>query len=142
MKYKKLLINLFKKPLFVQVIFLIALIGVISFFKPSLYLSDSTTFNLATLVINFETEKRFFEGEVTKNMTILDALNYAVSVGKIRFNYTIDKSDNVNIMEIDGQTNGISNKYFVFYLNSKKVPTKDLNRKVIHGGDKIEIRNE
>lgn len=142
MKYKKLLTNFFKKPLFAQIILLIALIGIISFFKLSFNLLSGNATNLATLIINFETEKRFFEGEVVKDMTVLDALSTAVSVGKIKFNYAIDKSGNVNILEIDGHINKVGNKYFVFYLNSKKIATKDLNKEVIHGRDRIEIRNE
>ena len=133
------LINFFKKPFFAQIILLIALVGIIYFLKLSFDLSGNNTPNLATLVINFETEKRFFEGEVVKDMTMLDALSVAVSVGKIKLNYAIDESGSVNIMEIDGHTNGISNKYFVFYLNSKKVAAKDLNKEIVHNRDRIEI---
>ena len=142
MKYKKLFKNLFKKSLFYQILLLIMLVGIISFLKLSSSFLNNNVPGLATLVINFETEKRFFEGDVIKNMTILDALSAAVSVGKIKLNYAIDKSENVNILEIDGQINGINGKYFVFYLNSKKVATKDLNKKVIRSGDRIEIRYE
>ncbi len=136
MKYK----NFFKKPLFVQIALLLALAGLVYFLKPSLNLSNSNTSGLATLAINFETEKRFFEGEVVKDMTMLDALSAVVSVGKIKLNYVIDKSGNVNIWEIDGYTNGGGNKYFTFYLNSKKIATKDLNRETVRKRDKIEIR--
>ena len=139
MKYKKLLINFFKNNHLIKAVLIIAGIGILSFFKPSFDLSKSETSGLATLVINFETEKRFFEGEVTKDMTMLDALNLAVSVGKIRLNYAIDKSGNINVAEIDGHTNGVNNKYFIFYLNSKTIAPKDLNRRIIHKGDKIEI---
>ena len=142
MKYKKLLTGFFKKPLFAQIILLMALAGIISFFKPSFDFSNGNTSGLATLVINLETEKRVFEGEVVKAMTMLDALNAAVSVGNIKLNYAIDKSGDVNIMEIDGHTNGVDNKYFVFYLNSKKVAAKDLNKKPVYNRDRIEIRNE
>ncbi len=142
MKYKKLLINFFKKPLFAQIMLLLALIGIVSFFKLSFNFSDNNASGLATLVINFETEKRFFEGDVVKDMTMLDALNAAVSVGNIKLNYALDKSGNVNIMEIDGHVNGTGNKYFVFYLNSNKVAAKNLNKNYVHGGDRIEIRNE
>lgn len=141
MSYKKLLLVFFKKPIFAQAILLIMLIGVVSFFKLSFDFPSVTT-NFASLIINFETEKRFFEGEVVKDMTVLDALNAAVSVGKIKFNYAIDESQNVTVGEIDGYINGAGNKYFVFYLNSKKVPVQDLNKKEVHGGDKIEILNE
>ena len=139
MKYKKSLAIIFKKPLFAQIVLLIALMGAIYFFKLSFHSSSNTTPNLATLAINFETEKRFFEGEVVKDMTVLDGLNAAVSAGKIKLNFAIDGSGNVDIMEIDGHANGIGNKYFVFYLNSKKVTTKELNREAVHSGDRIEI---
>jgi len=142
MNYKKLLMDLFKKTVFAQILLLMVLIGIIYFFRLSLDLSNNNTSSVATLFINLETERRLFEGEVVKDMTILDALNAAVSIGKIRLNYAIDKSGNVNILEIDGHTNGVDNKYFTFYLNSKKIAQEDLNRKTIRGGDKIEIRNE
>ncbi len=121
---------------------LMVLMGIILFFKPSFNSSDINSASLATLVINFETEKRFFEGEVIKDMTILDALSMAVSVGKIKLNFVIDESGNVNVKEIDGHINGAGNKYFVFYLNSKRVALKNLNKEVIHNGDRIEILNE
>lgn len=142
MNYKKLLPNFFKKPIFAQIILLIVLLGIISFVKLSFNFSDNSTTELATLVINFESEKRFFEGEVVDNMTMLDALNAAVSIGKIKFNYAIDESSNVSVLEIDGHTNGFGNKYFIFYLNSQKVPVQDLNKKEVRGGDKVEILNE
>src|SRR3989344_9067796 len=128
MKYKKLLLDFFRKTLFAQILLLTVLIVIVYLLKLSFNLQDNNTSGLATLVINFETEKRFFEGEVAKNMTMLDALSAAVSVGNIKLNYAIDKSGDVNIMEIDGHTNGVDNKYFVFYLNSKKVAAKDLNK--------------
>ena len=140
--HKQSLTNFFKKPIFAQIILLVTLLGVISFFKLSFNFSDDSTPELATLIINFETEKRFFEGEVVDNMTMLDALNAAVSIGKIKFNYSIDESSDVNVLEIDGHTNGVGNKYFVFYLNSQKVSVQDLNKKRVYGGDKIEILNE
>ncbi len=75
-------------------------------------------------------------------MTILDALSASVSVGKIKLNYIIDKYDNVTIFEIDSHVNGTDGKYFVFYLNSQKVPVKNIHKEMIDSGDKIEIRNE
>lgn len=140
MKYK----NFFKKTIFAQILLIILVIGSIVFFKLSLNLvdTDNDDGNLAVLFINFNNQKRFFEGEVVEDMTMLDALNAAVSVGKIKFNYSINNSGNVNVAEIDGHTNGTDNKYFIFYLNSKEVPAEDLNKKVVHGGDRIEIQNE
>lgn len=136
MKYQKLLTNFFKERLLTRIIVSLALIGTIFL---SLILFYGNTPGLATLVINLQAEKRFFEGEVLANMTMLDALNAAVSVGKIKFNYAIDKSGNVNVVEIDGHANGIGGKNFVFSLNSKKVATKDLNRKKVNNRDRIEI---
>lgn len=144
MKYKYLLPNFFKKPIFSQIVLLMLLMGIIYFFKLPFNLSrnNTNTSNLASLFINFEKEKRFFEGDVVKDMTVLDALNAAVSVGNIKFNYAIDESGNVYVLEIDGHINKIDNKYFVFYINSKRVATKDLNKEIVHAGDSIEIRNE
>ena len=140
MKYK----NFFKKTIFAQILLIILVIGSIVFFKLSLNLvdTDNDDGNLAVLFINFNNQKRFFEGEVVEDMTMLDALSVAVSVGKIKLNYAIDNSGNVRVAEIDGHTNGTDNKYFIFYLNSKKVSVEDLNKEVVHGGDRIEIQNE
>ncbi len=142
MKYKKSLTNFFKKPILAKAMLLATLLVIVYFFKPSFNLSQNDSSGLASLIINFETEKRLFEGEVVKDMTMLDVLSLAVSVGKIKLNYVIDESGNVNVMEIDGHTNGVNNKYFVFYLNSKKVATKILNKEKVHRGDNIEIKNE
>ena len=140
MKYKKLLINFFKKTTFLQIALIV--VGILSLFRLSFDFSNSNNKDLATLIINFETEKRLFEGEVVKDMTILDALSMAVSVGKIKLNYAINDSGEVNILEIDDHINGIENKYFVFYLNSKRIDTKNLNKEMVHNGDRIEIKNE
>lgn len=139
MRYENLLITFFKKPPLIKIALIIIGISILSFLKLSYDFSKDGSAGLATLVINFETEKRVFEGEVAGNMTMLDALNLAVSVGKIKFNYAIDKSGDIHVAEIDGHTNGFNNKYFIFYLNSKTIPAKDLNRKIIHKRDKIEV---
>lgn len=139
---KKLPVDFFKKTIFVQIILLMVLFGVVYFTKLSFNLSDTENTGLATLIINTKTERRIFEGEVVKDMTILDALNMATAVGKIELNYAIDDSGKVSVLEINGHTNNDSDKYFVFYLNSKKIDTKDLNKKTIRGGDKIEIQYE
>jgi hypothetical protein len=142
MKYNKLLTAFFKKTILAQIVFLTAVFILVYILKPSFNFSGNSTPNLATLFINFETEKRFFEGEVVQNMTILDVLNAAVPTGNIKFNYAISDSGNVIVMEIDGHTNGTDNKYFNFYLNSKKIATKDLNKEIVREGDKIEVRDE
>lgn len=94
---------------------------------------------LATLAVNFETGKRLFEGEVYTGMTILDALNAAMSVGKIKLNYALDDKNQTQIMEIDGYTNNTGGKSFLFYLNNKEVAPQNLNKVRIEAGDKIEI---
>lgn len=131
-----------KKTIFAQILLLMILFGVVYFMKLSFNLSDTENTGLATLIINTATEKRIFEGEVVKDMTVLDALNVATSVGKIKLNYAIDDYGKVVVLEIDGHTNGFGNKYFVFYLNSKKINTVDLNKKTVHSGDEIEIQYE
>lgn len=142
MKYKNFLRDFTKKTIFVQILLLIVLFGTVYFIKLPFNRSDTENTGLATLIINTKTEKRVFEGEVVEDMTILDTLNLATSVGKIKLNYAIDNSGKVNVLEIDGYTNGFGNKYFVFYLNSKKVNAGDLNKKTVYGGDEIEIQYE
>ena len=142
MKSKKSPTDFSKTNIFAQIMLLALLMGAIYLFKPSTNLFNNGTPDLATLIINFETLKKSFEGEVIEDMTMLDALNAAVSVGKLKFTYAIDESGNVSVMEIYGYINGVNNKYLAFYLNSQKVAAEDLNKEIIHGGDRIEIRNE
>src|SRR3989344_1323060 len=117
MKSKKSPTDFSKTNIFAQIMLLALLMGAIYLFKPSTNLFNNGTPDLATLIINFETLKKSFEGEVIEDMTMLDALNAAVSVGKLKFTYAIDESGNVSIMEIFGYINGVNNKYLAFYLN-------------------------
>ena len=96
----------------------------------------------ASLLINFEDKQRLFEGEVIDNMTVLGALNAAVSAGQIKLKYNIGQNNTVEIMEINDHFNNTAGKMFLFYLNGGKIDAKNINRIYIKTGDKIEIRFE
>jgi len=141
MNCKKYLESFFKKRHRVEITSIIALLILASIFNmfANQLKQERGQEKLATLAVNFETEKRFFEGEVYDGMTILDALNAAVSVGKIKLNYFLNDKNQTQIMELDGYVNGIEDKYFSFYLNDKRIDSQNLNKVYLKAGDKIEI---
>lgn len=141
MNYKEYLKSFFKPRHRVEIAYIIALLILASIFKISVnqLKQERGQEELATLAVNFETEKRFFEGEVYDGMTILDALNAAMSVGEIKLNYVLDDKNQTQIMELDGHINNNEGKHFSFYLNNKEINSQNLNNTYLKAGDKIEI---
>ncbi|MEX2090988.1 MAG: hypothetical protein WD989_02595 [Candidatus Paceibacterota bacterium] len=145
MSYKKSFKHLFKKRYLIEIVSIVVLLILASAFKVSVdQLKDETENNngLATLAINFETENRLFEGEVYDGMTVLDALNIAMGVGKIKLNYVLDDENQTWFMEIDGHINGLVNKHFTFYINEKLADSRDMNRTKLKPGDSVVIKYE
>jgi len=141
MNYKKYFASFFKGRHQVEIASIVALLILALAFKISVnqLKQGGEQEELATLAVNFETGKRLFEGEVYDGMTILDALNVAMSVGEIKLNYVLDDKNQTQIMELDGQINNIDGKYFSFYLNNQKVDSQNLNKVRLKAGDRIEI---
>ncbi len=141
MSYKESSKSFSKKKYLIEISSVVALLILASIFKISVnqLKQEGRGERLATLAVNFETEKRFFEGEVYDGMTILDALNMAVSVGQIKLNYVLDDKNQTQIMELGGHTNNIEGKNFSFYLNNQKVDSQNLNKVRLKAGDRIEI---
>ncbi|OGN00853.1 MAG: hypothetical protein A2651_03180 [Candidatus Yanofskybacteria bacterium RIFCSPHIGHO2_01_FULL_42_12] len=145
MNSKKYPDTFISETLLVQVILVVVVVGIVVFFDK---LSNGEWFSVddgskreATLIIDFDNMRRTFEGEVIEEMTILDALNASVTAGQIKLTYTVDDNNHTSVAEIDGHS-AVFGKNFFFYLNEKKIHTKDLNRTFVDPGDKITIKLE
>ncbi|MBI2064231.1 MAG: hypothetical protein HYT66_00770 [Candidatus Yanofskybacteria bacterium] len=146
MNYKKSFKPFFKKRYLVELASIIVLLLLASVFKITVdNLKDAGSGGkngLATLAVNFDNLKRTFEGEVVEDMTVLDALNMAMAVGKIKLTYALDDKNQVRVMEINGHLNRVADKHFTFFLNDKQVDSKDLNNVNLKAGDRIVIKYE
>lgn len=145
MNYKKLLKPYFKKRHLIEVTSIIVLLLLASLFKitvDNLKDAGSGGNGLATLAVNFDNLKRSFEGEVVEDMTVLDALNIAMAVGKIKLNYVLDDKNQTWVMEINDHLNSVENKHFLFFINGEKVDSKNLNKVNLKPGDSIVIKYE
>lgn len=101
-----------------------------------------TTENLgkeATLLIDFDSEKRMFEGEVIEKMTVLDVLNASVNTGKIKLRYSVDTGNNTIVAEIDGHS-ASDGKNFSFYINGKETASANINKIFVNPGDEIIVK--
>lgn len=107
-------------------------------FRQNSQSADNST--QASLLINFEDKQRLFEGTVTSDMTMLDALNAATAAGHIKLKYAAGKDNKVDVMEINDHINHTAGKSFLFYLNGGKIDAQNINRILIKTGDIIEIK--
>ena len=145
MNYKKSLKPFFKKRYLVEIASIVVLLILATVFKitvDNLKDAGNSGSNLATLAVNFDNLKRSFEGEVAEDMTVLDALNMAMAVGKIKLNYALDEKNQVRVMEINDHLNKVGNKHFAFFLNDKQISSENLNKTKIKPGDSVVIRYE
>ena len=145
MNYKKSLKPFFKKRHLVEIASIVVLLILASVFKitvDNLKDAENGGNNLATLAINFDNLKRSFEGEVVEDMTVLDALNMAMAVGKIKLNYALDQKNQTWVMEINDHLNKVGNKHFAFFLNDKRIDSENLNKTRIKHGDSVVIKYE
>ena len=145
MSYKKSFGPIFKERYIVEIVSIVVLLVIASLFKISVDHVKNTgsgTDRLASLTVNFNSPNRYFEGEVVENMTVLDALNMAMAAGKIKLNYALDDKNQTLVMEINDHLNKVGDRNFAFYLNDKKIDSKDLNKTRIEAGDKVVIKYE
>lgn len=114
------------------------LVVALFYFKLDMPMSGSH----AQLIINFDVAKgRIFEGPVTADMTILQALYSSSIDGKFDVRYALQNDGAVALARIDGMIN-LSNKSWHFYLNKKLINTADINKIKIKAGDLIEAKYE
>jgi len=85
---------------------------------------------------------RKFEGEVSRDMTILGAVYAASLTGDFEFRYSIDKNGEVHIAKIGDTINSPDMPNWLFYLNGKLVRSGDIDQVKIRAGDLIEARYE
>ena len=145
MNYKRSLKPFFKKSYLVELASSVVLLMLASVFKitvDNLKETESGGDGLATLAVNFDDIKRTFEGEVTEDMTVLDALNMAMAAGKIELNYALDDENQTWVLEINDHLNRVGDKHFVFFINDKQINSKDLNKTELKPGDKVVIKYE
>lgn len=145
MNYKKSLKPFFKKRYLVEIASIVVLLLLASVFKitvDNLKDAGNSGNSLATLAINFDNLKRSFEGEIMEDTTVLDALNMAMAVGKIKLNYVLDDKNQTWVMEINDHLNRVGDKHFAFFLNDNPVDSKDLNKVNLKAGDSIVIKYE
>jgi len=76
------------------------------------------------------------------DMTILDALNMAMTAGKIKLNYALGENNQTRVMEINDHLNKVGNKHFAFFLNDKWIDSENLNKTKIKPGDSVVIKYE
>lgn len=130
--------------IFAQIALAIILVGAVVLIDRT-FRRDNSDFirsGNAVLSINFDGAKRTFEGETANGMTILGAFNASAAAGQIKFKYAVNKDNETELLEVDGRLNGLGNKFFKVYLNSRPVDSRDIHRIKISGGDKIELRFE
>src|SRR3989338_11131260 len=135
MSYKNLQPNFFKETVFAQILIVVIVVVFTLFMKFPFTSLNNDVEPFATISLKIDSTQRTFEGEVTKDMTVLNSLNIATNAGKIEFNYFLDKHNNVTIVRIGDHANGMANKFFIFYLNSKSLNSSDLNKETIKSGD-------
>ncbi len=90
----------------------------------------------ARLVIDFGSNQRSFEGQVTSGMTILDALNASVIAGGIPLQFVIQDGQ-ARIVEIDGHRDG---QPMTVFLNSQPIDPSGIHALLIKAQDEVVIR--
>lgn len=98
--------------------------------------------NNAFLVIDYGESRRAFKGEVTDQMTILDALIVSSMAGNFEFRYVL-LNDQTDILKIDNfAEDGLNEKSWNFYLNDQKLETEQIHKIQIKERDKILVKFE
>ena len=95
--------------------------------------------NTARLEIDYGGRHRAFEGEITSEMSVLDALLAASRGGDFEVRYAI-LEDAADIMGVDGLIeDGLDGEWF-FYLNGRRIETTEIHKVRIKSGDKILVK--
>ncbi|MBI2065367.1 MAG: hypothetical protein HYT62_04965 [Candidatus Yanofskybacteria bacterium] len=93
------------------------------------------------MFISEKGERRMFQGEVIKDMTVLQALVASSRAGQIKLEYSIDSENHVVIDSLNGYARARDER-LTFYLNGLQVSMSDISSTFIMAGDKIEVRLE
>ena len=91
---------------------------------------------MAYFEIDYGSKRRAFEGEVSSNMSILDALLAASRAGSFDVRYALI-GDKAEVMKINGLIeDGLDGRWH-FYLNQEEIPAGEIHKIKIKPGDKI-----
>ncbi len=96
----------------------------------------------ARLDLDINGRKRSFEGEVTRNMTVIDVIQAAALAGNISLALVKDENGGFFIRSIDGYSSVTSTKKLDIYLNSSKIDPAKISSTIVRSGDKIIITTE
>lgn len=92
--------------------------------------------NAARIEFDYGTKQRAFKGDVSPDMSLLDALLAASRGGSFEIRYAL-LGDKTDIMKIeDSAEDGLDGQWH-FYLNKKEVRADELHKIKIKPGDKI-----
>lgn len=91
--------------------------------------------------IDFGTGKRAFEGEILKDMSILDALIISSQIGNFEIGYNLS-NDKLSLSMVDGLKNEGFTKKWNFYLNGQLIDSYTIHKAKVMPGDKILLRLE
>lgn len=121
--------------------FWLVVIVVIFGFYSGFFQGLFSSVNMARLEIDFGERRRVFEGELTPEMSVLDALLAASRGGDFEVRYAI-LEDAADIMRINGFTeDGLDGEWF-FYLNGRKIEAAEIHKIRVKSGDKILVKFE
>jgi len=94
----------------------------------------------ATVTIQWPVgQTRTFEGDISANMTILDAFNAAALVGNIKFQFEVDDSNKTKIVQLDEYGPDSLEFELKFFINDKAIIVDDLNTVYVRPGDHIKV---
>jgi hypothetical protein len=94
----------------------------------------------AALVLYFDqTQKRIFEGDVTDNMSVLQALYASSLAGNFDFRYSVERSGKIQLYKIGDKINDLGGQWY-FYLNGNPINIGDIDLQKINKGDLIEAK--
>ena len=92
----------------------------------------------ATLILTLDDLKRTFVGEVAENMTALDAIIASTRAGNLKISYAITKDNETDLKELNDHKDTAQ---FSFYINNRKLNSKNLNQTPIKAGDVLEVKD-
>jgi len=127
--------NILKNKIFWIVVIVLAL-GITAGFFKGVFNNKSEVY----VEIDFNGEKRAFEGKVINKLTILEALIASSRGGHFDVRYALI-NDQTDIFKINNLAENNLNRWN-FYLNEEKVNSSQIHKIIVKPGDKIYIKYE
>ena len=95
----------------------------------------------AQLIVDLGSQKRVFEGEVIRGMTVLDALNAAVVAGDIKLEFMVDEEGRTRILALDGHSADAVRR-LAFWVNDNPIESARINSIEVKSRDRIIVKVE